>query len=536
MADTVDAASLKGWLADGGEIALVDVGEAGQFAAGHPFLAASLPYSRFELDIAALVPRRGVRLVVCDHGAGVAERAAGRAEALGYRRVFVLGGGVAAWARAGYTLYEGVNVPSKTFGELVEHERATPHVTADELAAMRAAGEDFVLVDGRTFAEFQRFAIPGGISCPNGELALRIDDLAPDPRTRIVVNCAGRTRSIIGAQTLIDLGVPNPVVALENGTQGWVLAGHRLETGASRRHGRAMPADVARRRERAGRHARARGVGFVGAGEVSAWLGDEGRTTYVFDVRSGEERADAPAAGLVHAPGGQLVQASDQWVGVRNARIVVADEELVRAPMVAAWLRELGFEAHALAGGVAAAADIVWPDAAVWPAVAEPAPISAGELKDALGRGDVRAIDLRSSAAYRAGHVAAARWSIRPNLLRDFADAGGMGVLIADLAGIAGLAAGDLAEAGFAECRLLAGTPVDWAAAGLAIEATPKAPADAECLDFVSFTHGRHHGDAAASRRYLEWELGLIGQLDAAERAVFRIAPGRGAAFPPARG
>jgi hypothetical protein len=31
------------------------------------------------------------------------------------------------------------------------------------------------------------------------------------------VNCAGRTRSIIGTQSLINAGVPNPVTALRNG-------------------------------------------------------------------------------------------------------------------------------------------------------------------------------------------------------------------------------------------------------------------------------------------------------------------------------
>ena len=98
---------------------------------------------------------------------------------------------------------------------------------------MRESGEDMVIVDGRTVAEFQKMNIPGGICCPNGELALRIGELVPDPKTKIVVNCAGRTRSIIGAQTLIDFGVPNPIVALENGTQGWFLAGLKLENGAS---------------------------------------------------------------------------------------------------------------------------------------------------------------------------------------------------------------------------------------------------------------------------------------------------------------
>ena len=266
-------------------------------------------------------------MVLCDGGDGVAERARTRAEALGYSNVTVLAGGTPAWKSAGYTLFEGVNLPSKTFGELIEHERHTPRISAQDLEAMTRRGDDFVIVDGRTWAEYTRFNIPGGICCPNGELALRIGQIAPDPTTTIVVNCAGRTRSIIGAQTLIDFSVPNNVVALENGTQGWFLAGFELERGADRRWPD-TPAD-ARAREalqvKARRHAERHGVSWVAAGDVAAWLSDAERTTYVLDVRTAEEVSATPMRGCRHAPGGQLVQATDQWVGVKGARIIVAD-------------------------------------------------------------------------------------------------------------------------------------------------------------------------------------------------------------------
>ena len=243
MAGRIDPTTLKACLSDGGEVALIDVREPGEYGEGHAFFAVPLPYSRFELGLAALVPRPTTRLILCDGGDGVAERAAERAEALGYGSASVLSGGVRAWEAAGYTLYAGVNVPSKAFGELVEHASHTPRVTAAALKAMQDAGEDLAILDGRTFAEFRKMSIPGGISCPNGELALRVGELVPDARTKIVVNCAGRTRSIIGAQTLIDFGVPNPVYALENGTQGWFLAGLQLDHGASRRHGEAPSSD-----------------------------------------------------------------------------------------------------------------------------------------------------------------------------------------------------------------------------------------------------------------------------------------------------
>ena len=413
MAKSFPPATVKSMLSDGGEIALLDVREAGQYADGHPFFAVPVAYSGFEADIERLVPRRDVRMVLVDDGDGVAARAAKRAEGLGYSDVAILEGGAPAWKAAGYTLFDGVNLPSKTFGELIEIERHTPRITADELVAMQKRGDDMVIVDGRTWAEYQRFNIPGGISCPNGELALRIDAIVPSSKTRIVVNCAGRTRSIIGAQTLIDLGVPNEVVALENGTQGWFLAGYEVERGAKRKYPEASTAAaLAVRREQAAVHAKKHGVGTVNAADVRAWLGDGKRTTYLLDVRTAEEVAARPFHGFQHAPGGQLQQATDLWVGVKGARLVLADGDAIRAPMVAAWLRQLGHEAYVLqpnanteeiAAALPAGRAPRGPDALAARAKQLRA-MNPADLAALLKSGGV-ALDLRSSHAYREGHI-----------------------------------------------------------------------------------------------------------------------------------
>jgi rhodanese-related sulfurtransferase len=523
MSGRVDAKTLKSWLSDGGEIALLDVREYGRYGEGHLFFAVSLPYSRFELGLPGLVPNPRVRLVLCDEGEGVAERAAKRAEALGYGNVHVLAGGTGAWKAVGYPIYAGVNVPSKAFGELVELERHTPRVTASELQAMKQRGEDIAIVDGRTVAEFQKMNIPGGVCCPNGELALRIRQLVPDPKTKIVVNCAGRTRSIIGAQTLIDFGVPNEVVALENGTQGWFLAGLKLENGAQRRYGAEPAPDLETRRWKARALAKDRGVAFVEPDEVNAWLTDKGRTTYLLDVRTPEEFAANGPTGFKHAPGGQLVQTTDHWVGTRGARIVLVDDDGVRAPMSAQWLRQLGHEACVLEGGVAVAGEIRAPRTAAKPAQAAPASMTAAELAAKIGAGSLQVVDLRPSASYRKEHIAGAVWSIRPRVAA-VADADKTVVLIADDPDIAALAALDLAEAGLRGVRLLAGGHAAAKAAGMKVASTPDVPADAECIDFLFFTAGRHEGDEAAARQYIAWEIGLVDQLDAAERASFKVA------------
>jgi rhodanese-related sulfurtransferase len=526
MSGRVDAKTLKGWLSDGGEIALLDVREYGLYGEGHLFFAVSLPYSRFELGLPAMVPNPRVRLVLCDEGEGVAERAARRAAALGYGNVHVLAGGTAAWKEAGHTIYAGVNVPSKAFGELVELERHTPRVTASELQGMRDRGEDIAIVDGRTVAEFQKMNIPGGVCCPNGELALRIKELVPNPDTKIIINCAGRTRSIIGAQTLIDFGLANEVVALENGTQGWFLAGLKLENGAQRRYAAQTAADLGVLRQRANAVAEARGVAFVSTEQVNRWLADEARTTYLLDVRTPEEFAANGPAAFAHAPGGQLVQTTDHWVGTRGARIVLVDDDGVRAPMTAQWLRQLGHEACVLEGGLAAASEVKERRAAASSAQAaapEPASIAAKELEDKLGVGSAQIIDLRASMSYRKEHIDGAVWSIRPRVAT-VADARKMVVLVADDPGIAALAALDLADAGVRNVRMVDGGHAAAKAAGLKVAATPGDPADADCIDFLFFTAKRHEGDEAAARQYLEWEIGLVDQLDAQERGSFRIA------------
>jgi rhodanese-related sulfurtransferase len=225
----IDVATLRGWLGDGGEIAFLDVREEGQHGAGHPLLAVNLPYSRLEIDVSRLVPRRSCRVVLIDEGDGVADRAARRLAGLGYSAVHVLQGGVPAWEGAGYPLFPSTNVPSKAFAEIVEIDRHTPHVTADELDRIRRDGTKVAVLDSRTVEEFNRFHVPGAVSCPGAELVHRFKDLVPDPDTLVVVSCAGRTRSIIGAQSLINAGVPNKVVSLQGGTQAWRLQGLELE-------------------------------------------------------------------------------------------------------------------------------------------------------------------------------------------------------------------------------------------------------------------------------------------------------------------
>ena len=518
----IDAHTLKQWLHDGHEIALLDVREHGQYGESHLFYAAPVPYSRLEVDIVRLAPRRDARVVVYDNGGDdeTAARAGRALASLGYTQVHRLKGGIAQWQRDGYAAFAGVNVPSKTFGELAEEVFHTPRIGAQELAARQQRGEDLIVLDGRPYAEYQKMSIPGGICCPNGELALRVHTLVKDPKTTIVINCAGRTRSIIGAQTLINLGVPNPVYALENGTQGWYLEDLQLEHGARRRYedgveAEALPALAERSAQLALRH----GVPIVDAATVQQWLRDTTRTTFLCDVRSAEEFAQGSLPGAQHAPGGQLVQATDQYLAVRGARIVVFDAEGVRAPVTASWLRQMGWDASVLKEGARAMLTPATPrtDTPVVPM------LSDAQLAAALQDG-AQAIDIRPGMRYRAGHIAGARWSIRPRLDRLALDPARTVILLAEDAALAAWTAQDLRASGIVDIKVNTGTPASWAAAGIAQEATPNEPADSECIDYLFFVHDRHDGNKAAARQYLSWETNLVKQIDERELAGYRFA------------
>lgn len=512
MSQTITPAQLQQWLFDGQEIALFDVREHGQYGEAHLFHGQNLPYSRLEIEAPRLAPNPAVRLVIYDQtGTDVAPRAAARLAALGYQQVHILQGGADGWQAAGLQLFAGVHVPSKAFGELVEEASHTPHITADELAQWQARGEPLLVLDGRPFDEYRKMTIPGSICCPNGELGYRLPALVNDETTPIVVNCAGRTRSIIGAQTLIDLGVKNPVYALENGTQGWYLADLQLEHGSTRRYPDQVVAEsLGKQREAAQALAQKAGVETVSADQVTQWAQDQSRSLFLCDVRTAEEFAAATLPGAQHTPGGQLIQSTDLYVGVRHARIVLIDSDGIRAPIVASWLRQLGHQAYVLADGVSSGLVLpVAPGLNAAPLLT----INATAAFDALKDDAIALIDLRPSTSFRKAHVEGSRWSIRPLLANAVADEARPLVLLADSPDVAQLAVQELSVAQRANVRLLEGGLAAWQAAGLPLAENATALADAQCIDFLFFTHDRHSGNKDAARQYLAWEIGLLAQM-----------------------
>lgn len=515
---TVDAKTLKQWLHGKNEIALFDVREHGQYGESHLFLATSLPYSRLEYDVARLAPRKSVRLVVYDNdGAGVSVKAAQALIQQGYRNIFLLSGGSQAWHDAGFNLFSGVNLPSKTFGELVEHQCHTPRVSAHDLMKMMVDNEDFIILDGRPQSEFKKMSIPGAQCCPNGELAYRIKSHVSNQDTKIIINCAGRTRSIIGAQTLINLGIKNPIFALENGTQGWYLNDYVLDHGKIAEY--AVPKVDDEILEASKTLVKKFDIPIISDEQFLLWKNDESRSLYLLDVRTSEEYLQNGLSGAQNAPGGQLIQATDQFVGVRNARIVLYDSaDGVRAITVASWLKQMGQDVAILREGVQSKVSL--PSIKIDHLLGL-APIRTADLLQIDQNDSVTILDIRGSMQYRKAHLPNAIWAIRPRLQEIIRDAKETILILSD---DPALTYGVLLElAGFN----LSINVYELETSGFPKEfetiSTHTSPLDSDCIDFLFFVHDRHDGNKDAARRYLEWETGLIGQLDQDEMNLFSI-------------
>jgi rhodanese-related sulfurtransferase len=334
----IDARALKAARHDGLEIALLDAREELTFGERHILMAACMPLGRIEVLAHDMVPRRHTRVVWCDDGGGLGERAAQRMADLGYSDVSILDGGIAAWESAGFRIYSGVHVPSKAFAEVVEHDLGTPWITATELKALIDVGRDIAVLDSRSFAEYHTNSIPTAVSVPGAELVYRFKDLVPSPSTMVIVNCGGRTRSIIGAQSLINAGVPNKVVSLKDGTMAWHLAGFQVTQGADRRPLEASPASAEAARRSVEPIANSLRIPRIDPATLAAWRAEsDRRSLYVLDVRTPEEYEAGHVAGIRSAPGGQLVQETDTYLATWGARVVLADTDGVRAVMSSRW-------------------------------------------------------------------------------------------------------------------------------------------------------------------------------------------------------
>ncbi|MGB6104344.1 MAG: rhodanese-like domain-containing protein [Pusillimonas sp.] len=517
---SIDPGTLRSWLADGQELALLDVREELTFSKGHLLMAACIPLSRLEVLVPDRVPRRGTRICCCDDGSGLALAAARALRRLGYDDLAVLDGGLPAWQAAGHTVYTGVHVPSKAFAEVLEHENDTPTMDVEEFARRREAGENMLNIDVRTFDEYQVDSIPGSISAPGGEILLRIQELAADPDVTVVVNCGGRTRSIIGAQSLINAAIPSKVVSLRNGTMAWHLAGHALES----RQGLICPEPSRQSLELASTWASNLIAKFniarINQDTYRRWQAESNsRSLYVLDVRSPREYLLGHLPEAISAPGGQLVQETDGYVATLGSRIVLVDSaSQVRAALAASWLLQMGWD------------DVVILEDGLEGAILEVGPrqpralglpsggdlIAPTQLQSMLDGEEPVVIDVSLSSSYKAGHIPGSCFVVRARLEKALAGVapGRPLVFVSEDGVLARYAAFDAAGLGRDKVSVLDGGMKAWAAEGLPVESGFTAMMDiADDVWYVP--RDQEHDREKAMQEYIDWELGLVAQVSA---------------------
>jgi rhodanese-related sulfurtransferase len=511
----ISAPALKAMLSDGDELALIDLREELIYSQNHLLWARNIPLSRLELRFARLVPRKHTRIVLCDDDDGLTARAARVIAAAGYTEISYLDGGVEGWEKAGFVLFSGMHVPSKAFGEFIEHEAGTPSIAAQELDVLMRSGADIKILDSRPCDEYSRISIPSGVNVPGAELVLRVRDIVSSPDTTIVVNCAGRTRSIIGAQSLIDAGVPNKVMALRNGTMGWHLAGLACDSGRDARFSGLTQAGLAFAKSAAEQVAARYGIERIDLATLAKWQNDTTRTTYLFDVRDPPEYIAGHFPGAISAPGGQLVQATDTYIGALGARVVLSDDREVRAVMTASWLKRMGWrDVHVLA------------ETGEEKGMPEPlllgTPDTARALAPSADLAQMTVVDLSTSANYRRGHIPGAWFAIRSRLDRAFACIAPQGpvLLTSEDAVLASLAVADAQALTQEPVHWLKGGNAAWREAGLPL-ATDERMAD-EPVDLWLKPYERPNDHEAAMNAYLSWEIDLLDRIERDGTTHFR--------------
>jgi rhodanese-related sulfurtransferase len=388
---------------------------------------------------------------------------------------------------------------------------------------MMRSGTNMKVLDSRPFDEFNRVSIPTGIDVPGAELVLRVRDIVPSPDTTIVVNCAGRTRSIIGAQSLIDAGVPNKVVALRNGTMGWHLAGLKTASGETAQFPDVTGKGLAWARDAADAVAKKYGVQRIDRAGLARLQADTARTTYVFDVRDPDEYKRGHFPGAVSAPGGQLVQATDTFAGTLGARIVLSDDKEARALMSGAWLRRMGWqEVYVLA------------EAGDEPGDLAPALLGTPAMEAAIDVAAVPAaatiLDISRSPEYRRGHIPGAWFAIRGRLDTALTKISVTGTLVmtSEDGLLAGLAVAEARKHTSAPVKWLKGGTAAWAAAGKPLSKEPRM-AD-EALDVWLKPYERAGDPKAGMQEYLTWEVDLIDRIKQDGTCDFLDSKGRRAA------
>jgi rhodanese-related sulfurtransferase len=321
--------------------------------------------------------------------------------------------------------------------------------------------------------------------------------------------------------------VPNKVVSLKNGTQGWHLAGYPILKGSSARAPAISPAGHAAARAAASRVAERFGIARITAATLAKWRSESNtRTLYVFDVRDPNEYRLAHIPGMKNVPGGQLVQETDRHVATWGARVVLVDNDGVRAVMTAHWMKQMGWDAHAMTTDLMEQTCVTG-DREPYVLGLDGVTIETIDpqsLHSRMPAGGVSVIDLDWSRDYRDGHIPGAYHGIRARLdaVLPQLPSSDTVVFTSSDGVLAGLAAIDAKVMRSALTLALEGGTAAWRKAGLPLEQGATRMTTAPD-DIRLRAREQAAGAEQAMRAYLSWEVALAEQMATDDDQRFRV-------------
>ncbi|WP_334163329.1 rhodanese-like domain-containing protein, partial [Achromobacter insolitus] len=256
----------------------------------------------------------------------------------------------------------------------------------------------------------------------------------------------------------------------------------------------------------------------IDSATLRAFEAEQGaRTLYKFDVRTREEYEAGHLEGWRWAPGGQLVQATDEYLATRRARVVLADWDGVRALTTGAWLAQLGAVEVYLYQPPALAARQSGPEPRRVLRYRPDVPgLRPDALRSALEDGAAVLFDVDSRLAYERGHVPGSRYAVPDRLSEFLPENPELTIVLTSADGIlASVVAAELAWRSQRPVRYLLGGTRAWAAQGLELS---RGAAGVLTADDDHSISPYLFDDLAARdqgfREYLDWELGLVEQLE----------------------
>ncbi|HKU36793.1 MAG TPA: molybdopterin-synthase adenylyltransferase MoeB [Polyangiales bacterium] len=117
----------------------------------------------------------------------------------------------------------------KTYSDLLQEVKSQIKlVTLDEVKRRLDKKEDYTLVDVREKDEVRQGFIPGAVFLPRGFLEMQAEQKLPDKNAKLMVYCAGGTRSAFAAKVLQELGYQH-VESVNPGFVRWKDTGYPVE-------------------------------------------------------------------------------------------------------------------------------------------------------------------------------------------------------------------------------------------------------------------------------------------------------------------